>query len=408
MLARQGRLRHRRRGSAAVWTLVAMTTMLTALALALNAGWLSAARQELTTAADAAALAAANELLNDAWLRQGKPGVAALLQDARAAAAAFAAKNRVLGRSLGLDTAGPNGRDVLLGSYDPATPGTLTKANLSDPAGLSLDDVDAVVVAATRSARRGNAVPVLLGALVLQPSVDMRVSSLAYLDRDVVGFRARPGNPIPLVPIGVRSDPSGSDPASWEFQVRLRNGPDDFFVHPDTGLFAQGADQIPEVVLELQLQPSGDPSQSTATLLTIGSGQASAQVAGGVTEQDLQSHNGRLVLGPTDTLTLPGTGLGPDLGSVEYQGLIAALKRLRDTGSRRVWPLVSAASGGQVTVNAFVAARVVQVEEAAGGPLRLRLQPTVMAVPQAITDFSRRTTAYLLPNDYLARPRLAR
>src|SRR4051794_24335937 len=101
MLAHQGWTRGRtRRAAAALWALFAMTTMLVALAVALNAGWLSTARLELQTATDAAALAASEQLVSDAWLRQGKPGVATLLQEAADAARDYAAMNRVLGRPL--------------------------------------------------------------------------------------------------------------------------------------------------------------------------------------------------------------------------------------------------------------------------------------------------------------------
>jgi hypothetical protein len=406
MLARHGR--SRRRAAAAIWALVAMTTMLMALALSLNAGWLATARQELGSASDAAALAGANELMSDAWLRQGKPGVATLLQEARDSARAFGARNRVLGQPLELEIRNLNSRDVVLGSYDPATPKTLTAADLSDPASLTLDDVNTVAVTGTRARERGTGVPMLFGALILQPFVDMRVNSLAYLDRDVIGFRAREANPIPLVPIGVRSDPAGTNARSWENQIVARNGPDDYHYDADGSSFTQRGDLIPEIVIELQLGPNGDPSQSNATLLTIGTGLPSSQVTGGITERHLISRDGRLALGPSNSLTLPASGVGPEAGTAEYLELVNALKQLRDNGTARVWPLVSEVAAGKAAVNAFVAARVVRIEEQGGGPLRIRLQPTLMAVPHAITDFSRRATAHLLPSEYLARPRLAR
>src|SRR5262245_56251373 len=92
----------RRRAWVSLWVLLSLTVMLAALALALNAGWLTTAAQELRGAADAAGLAAAGELVSDEWLRQGSPALAGVLQNGREAAVEFARANLVLGRRLAL------------------------------------------------------------------------------------------------------------------------------------------------------------------------------------------------------------------------------------------------------------------------------------------------------------------
>jgi hypothetical protein len=404
MLTRPGGI-GRRPAAAAIWALFALTTMLAALALALNAGWLATGSQELRNSADAAALAAAGELVSDEWLRQGRPGVAELLARARESARDYAAANRTLGRPALLDIDDPNSGDLVFGSY---SHGALVPADLSDPPALTLNQVNGVAVTGRRLRSRGTGVPILLGALVGRASVDMQTTSVAHLDRAVIGFRARPGHPIPLVPLGLRSDPTATDPKSWEHQVRDRNGPDAFRFDSATG-FVPGADGIPEIDIELHLTPSGDPAQSNGALLTIGARPPAAQVTDGVTSDDLSATDGKLVLGAGNTLTLPGTGLGPAAGTGQYTQLRDAIAQLRLSRAVRIFPLVSNvnAGTGQATVNAFVAARVVRIEEPAGGPLRVRLQPAMLAAPTAITDPARQGV-HLLPSDHLAKPRLVR
>ena len=75
----------------------------------------------------------------------------------------------------------------------------------------------------------------------------------------------------------------------------------------------------------------------------------------------------------------------------------------------RIWPLVSSIdSNGMAHVTAFVAARIVDIQTPSGGPIQVRLQPTMFSVPLALTDARRATSAYLVPNPYLARVRLVR
>ena len=63
---------------------------------------------------------------------------------------------------------------------------------------------------------------------------------------------------------------------------------------------------------------------------------------------------------------------------------------------------------GTAHVTAFVAARVVRIQAPAGGPLQVRLQPTMLSVPLALTDAAHAGSAYLVPSAYLARVKLVR
>src|SRR5262249_44561452 len=149
-----------------------------------------------------------------------------------------------------------DGSDVLLGTFTAERPGTFTVADLSSPTPPTLGQVSAVLVAARRLQARGTGV-----RLLLAPPVGLQPSAIALPPQAVYGSRARPGNPIPFVPVGILSDPAAADPRSWENQVTGRNGPDEFRLDPDQG-FVAGADGIPEIDVQLQLAPAGDPALS--------------------------------------------------------------------------------------------------------------------------------------------------
>src|SRR4051794_27815142 len=93
----------RRRGSLTPFLLVAFTVLLALFALAVNHARLWTVRAELQTAADAAALAAVQVLVDDDLLRGNPQYLPALLDRSRAAAQQFAQLNGVDGRGFTLD-----------------------------------------------------------------------------------------------------------------------------------------------------------------------------------------------------------------------------------------------------------------------------------------------------------------
>jgi hypothetical protein len=389
-----------------LWAILVFTVLLGALAIAVNAYWLGTVRDELRSAADAAALAGADVLVSDEWLRQGQPGIDALLQSAANTAVDFAGRNTVLGQPLVLQLSPTSGtNDVLIGAFD--STGAFVPAT-GPSSSLTLVQASNVAAIGRRLQARGNGVPLLLGALILQPAIDLQVPVVASLDRNVIGFQARGSQNIPLVPIGLRSDRTGADPLSWEYQVIQRNGPDEFTFDPTQG-FVSGPDGIPEFDLTIALAPSGDPSTSNGYLLTMGSGTTTAQVTAGVSAADLSAQGDTLALDANNEVLLPGTALGPAMNSNDYAALTAGLEQLRQAGLPRIWPLVSSIDvNGTAHVTAFVAARVVRIQAPAGGPLQVRLQPAMLSVPLALTDAARAGSAYLVPSPYLARVRLVR
>src|SRR5574337_179095 len=112
MLAPHARLRGaRRRAAVAVYLAVSMTIIMGMAALAVDIGTLYDGQSELQRTADAAALAAASQLMGE--------GATDAQQAAFAAADEVAQKNPVLGETVGVDSAA----DVVLGksAYDGTT-----------------------------------------------------------------------------------------------------------------------------------------------------------------------------------------------------------------------------------------------------------------------------------------------
>lgn len=382
-------------GAVTLWALATLGLMVTALVLALNSAWLSAVQAEMHSGTDSAVLAAGGALVHDDQLRGSTPLLMALTDQARLQAQVYASAHPVAGVPLQLANA-----DIEF--IDDGT---------SPVAGL-------VRVTAHRTQARGNPIPLFLGQFAFAPETDLLTVATARLDREVIGFRPRPLSTIPVVPIALRSDPSGIDPGSWEDEVILGNGPDEFACDPSGGACLgpgadpqDGLDEM-EVEIPLSLLPI-PPLTSDGCILTIGATPLAMQVTQGISDADLAGFGGALVLGPTGTLTLTGTPVAPMFGSMDLNELVAALQGLQASGEARIWPLAQSCDFGTSTavLHAFVVARVTEVipPTLPIEPLRFRLQPAMRIVNTAVTDDTRLGgSAYLLPNPYVVKVRLVR
>ena len=376
--------RGRRGGWVSLAALLLLTFLLAAMALAINAGWLATARLDCQTSADAAALAASARLIDDEWLRQPAPSRADLLLAVRQQAQEYALRNRVLGRPLALLA-----EDVAIGAYDSNDEYVPADEN------TTLAQAEIVRVLARRVRERNQGVPILFGGLFLTPAVSVQAFAEARLERDIIGFRVRPDQALAMLPVGLRL-------TVWQSQIVSGAGPDQDVFTPGVG-FATGADAIPEVELTLPLAPMGTLPDGNGAVVPLGSGDPYLQIAQGVSREDLAATQGILSLDVNNELAVVPT-VGPVASSGEYLALLSGLEAWRASLRPVILPLLD----DTTNVVAFVAVRIVRVEETSGELLTIRLQPAMLAVPTALTDPSRRGTAALLPNPYLARPRLAR
>jgi len=290
-----------RRGSVATVVAVSLTVMMGFVALAVDVGLLYAVDDELQRAADAAALAGAEQLLDEDRLK-GSPDLTAEMAAARLAASAIALRNKVYGAQPVVDPAG----DVTIGYL--ADPN-----NLAEP--ISFADPNAfntVQVCVRRDSVRNGPVDLWFARILGIERSDLVARATATFKEGVIGFRVtrQTGN-AELVPLALHVD-------AWTGLLnRTRTTRDNYEYNAATGTVGSGSDGVFELNIypgsgSTQLPPGnfgtvdiGNPNNSTADI--------SRQIRYGVSQEDLAYFGGELKLGPDGTLLLNGdTGLlGP-------------------------------------------------------------------------------------------------
>lgn len=451
----------RRCGGMSVWMVLALGVLLALLALAVDGAYLWMAKVEMRNAADAVALATAQALLRDEVLSNRPEAMWQTTQQAYKEAGRYGQVNPVLGRPLELifDPGDPESSDVVFGYRENAE-----DRNFQSAVDLGDVNINAVRVIARRTRQRGNPAGMFFGRLLGLPMADVVASATAYLDRDVIGFRPVGQRPIPLAPLALLSDPSLSKPMAWETQTLgpLYDGPPDaadrFSFDPVKRRFvevdaeadptAQAFGSVPgDGIYEMEVRfPVGEAQAKTdpadeeinACLVVLRPTDESNDPLGvtvarhfrqGVTSHDLKEIGGQLILGEDNRVILAGM---PSIDDEAVDSLYQALVALRDSAEPRIWPLYSAilpdqesATGWRVTIQGFVAARVVRVAlsdateselpssagehgVSARRQLRLVLQPCQLAVNAAVTDSARRyaNPSVSIHNRYIAKVRL--
>jgi hypothetical protein len=428
----------RRSGKAALVLLLALPTMLLAMAMAFYAAELVETRTLLRNDTDAAALAAVQTFVDDRLLLGDPNIVLQILNDpnngVRANAQLYAELNLVFGQGLYLDpnvNNDPNG-DIVVGTLLTPRSKTFLLPDLtknSDPEWLS---INAVRVTGRCDQRRPDG-PVGLhnGPLLSRLPNDVAAVSTATLDRFVIGFRPMGLQPMPLCPLALFSYPPGNMRHCWEYNVEKRLGDDRFRVQRNGSIYQilGGADGLHEMEVFLgdgQNQNEGKNSgrddrnahlrqrRFNCCMLQFGSTRVqdlAQQVVNGVYGVQLSQWGGQLVLGAGNLLEVNGTPWGPRGGSRDCNLLQSALQWLQSTGEPRLWPCFSSfdPKTNNPVLCGFVAARVVAVYNGSGkgGGVRFSVQPCMMPTATAVTDVSRTGIGFAkLPNPYICKVRL--
>ena len=430
----------RRPAKAGLALLLALPVMLLAMSLAFYAAELVETRTQLRNATDAAALAAAQTLVDDRLLLSIPTLMPSLLTRARENAQEYAQLNLVFGQGLQLDpnlSNQPDG-DIVFGTLAWPRSKTFLLPNLSKPADPEWLAINTVRVTGHRNRQRGNPMLLHKGPLLSLAPDDAAAVSTATLDRDIIGFRPLGWQPMPLAPIALFSDPRGQLRHSWEFQVEKKRGADAWRIvrqgrHPQ---IAGGGDGLHEMETFLgsgtmrdRHRVGGDDlnrllrqGQFSCCLLhlnngnTGGSGSELAylarQLIDGISPADLPpAWGGQLMLNANNQLLVVGTPWGPKSESSEATLLQSALNTLQLTAEMRLWPLFSSfdPSTGLPVLSGFVAARVVQVPAISkkGRGITFSVQPCMMSTATAVTNARRRGIGSArLPNPYICKVRL--
>lgn len=362
--------RKQRRAVITVYVVVFIVAMFGFAALAVDIGMLYATQAEMQRTADAAALAAAWDLLDEDRLKGGAY-LNHVLEDAQYGAASVAEQNPILHTPAIVDPF----EDVLLGYLDDPSDREAELTFVSP--GLS----NAAAVCVRRDAERGGSIALYFARSLGYESRDLRAEATAAFADGTVGYEVTEtsGN-ADLLPFALHTD-------SWsDLLSDLVATGDDYSYDPDTGAVSSGSDGIDELNLYPgagadQLPPGnfgtvdiGSPGNSTADI--------ARQILEGVNAADLSYHGGQLVLGPDGTLLVNGdTGL-----SAGFKDELEAIK-----GQPRAILLFSQVSGNgnnaMYTTVGFAGIRILTVQ-LTGNPndRNVTIQPAVVVDDAAITE----------------------
>lgn len=373
---------YQRRGVMAIALIVGLFVLLGAAALVIDRTYVSTAHAELSRAADAAALAAAQRLVYDDQL-------CGRFDASKVRTAACQAAHRVA--SFNLTAGEPTELQV---QADAATAPDVRIGKLVRGSGLAHDLLedsaewpDTVQVIARRTSERGNPLGMLLGRLFGVSSAEVVAYSQATLDDQVVGFAPVGQVAVPVVPLAILAR-DGQDPrrATWDAAIVQRTGSDLFGLDERTGEVVRRGDGLPEIEL-VGAGSSSDGAGPNVAVLHLGHGPSftaiTRQLAGGLGPSDLEQFGRSLRIGGPDPLTLCGS---PQVSA----DLLQAFRDLR--GKPRVWLLYEGApqptpdSSIRVRVVGFVGARVMDVRLCEDGRVAVRVQPCFVVTRSAIAQ----------------------
>jgi len=346
----------RRSGSVLVLALLMMVVMFGFLAFAVDLGYLNVLRTQVQRSADAAAVAAAWELIDEDTLT-GAGNPEQLISDAGDTAAQYAQLNTVAGKASALAA-----EDIVIGHL----------ANPSDPdSQITFDEpsrYNAVQIRVQRSADQNGEVPLFFARVLGIDSHSTQGWATAAFVNSFSGFRApTSGENLQMLPFAL-------DQETWN-ALMAGTGTDDWSWDAESGQVVAGSDGI----LEVNLYPQGTGSPGNRGTVDIGSDNNSTadlarQILYGISEEDLEYHGGSLEFDANGELHL---GADPGI-SAGMKDELAAIK-----GDPRIIPIFSQLTGNgnnaQYTIVQFAGIRITDVKLTGSmSSKRVIIQPAIV------------------------------
>jgi Flp pilus assembly protein TadG len=376
-----GPRRSQRRGNIIVLSAIMMIMTAAFLAFAVDLGSLFVARCELQRAADAAALSAAWELIDEDAL-SGDTDYNVLKTDARNMAVQFATWNKVLQTTLQLPVT-----DIEIGYLaNPMNPLAIIDTN-------STNAPNTVRVTVRRTTLQNGPVTFGFARLLGIFHKDVQADATAVLLTNIQGFRVPgDGGNLGILPIALDED-------TWD-SLLAGDQQDNWTWNEATQTITSGPDGIQEV----NLYPDGNGSPGNRGTVDIGSSNnstshLSSQIVNGITPADLDHPGGELKFDACGKLYLNGdTGI-----SAGIKDDLAAIK-----GLPRTIPIFSQVEGpgnnAMYTIVKFVGIRVLDVKlTGSQSSKRVIVQPATMVARGAIPSTSSGKTDFLYSPVWLVR-----
>jgi len=354
-MKRNQQLRRARRGNVIVLSAILMVAMMAMIAFAVDLGYLYNARTEMQRAADASAIAACWELIDEKVVT-GASNSAVVTEDARTKARQFVALNKI-----GQASANLSNEDISVGYIanpgNPASP-FLTTGYTGAPNALKLR--------IRRTAQQNGAVPLFFGPVLGVNSAAMESEATAAYLPGISGFKApSDGSPLGILPYAL-------DQGTWDAML-AGGGSDSYCFAESSGSVGAGHDGIREV----NLFPQGTGSPGNRGTVDIGGANNSTsdiarQIVNGISKSDMaQMPGGQLCFDSSGKLCLNGdTGISAGVKD-ELASII---------GDTRIIPIFSNCSGNGnnavYTIVKFVGVRVMYVK-LTGSNKQVMVQPAV-------------------------------
>jgi len=366
------RTRRHRRGVAAMLFALLLPVLVGFVSLSVDTAVVATARAQLSTAADAASLAGARQLINESRV-QGATDLSATVAAANTKASAFALANRVLGDGALVvpNPSNADGGDVMVGYLNPADPkSTLVTTQAAAPL------FNSVQVTARRSADHGGLVPTFFGALMGYKGTTVTVQSTATAScYTIAGFRSINNRSANLLPIVL-------DVTTYNAML-AGTTTDQYTWDPATNAVTAGADGV----TESRLYPvaSGSPGNWGTIKVGVSNNSTailSAQIRNGITPAELATFPGGTIR--LDTSTIPpaitfsgnpgiSAGIKDDLTSIIGQAVTIPIYDQSGGNGSNAW----------YRVVAFAPVRLLDVNFQ-GNPKYVVVQPALVTDPTAI------------------------
>jgi Flp pilus assembly protein TadG len=335
-----------RRGAVAPFALVMMVVLLACVAFAVDVGYLAKTRSEMQRTADAAAIAAAWDLISDEALT-GDTSMTQTMSNVRSAAVNYTSLNDICKKNPEIDenTANNVTGDVVVGYLN-----DLSNANAewdySDPSKFN-----AVKLLVSKTDDKNGEIPLFFARVLGIDSRATTVNATAALTRNISGFRIpADGDNLDLLPFALDVD-------TWQALLDGNAG-DEWSYDKDTGEVSHEGDGIREV----NLYPQGTGSPGNRGTVDIGGSNNSTndiarQIVDGVSPADLEHHGGKLEFDPCGELSLNGdTGISAGVKD-ELTSII---------GKPRMIPIFAEVEGpgnnADYTIVKFVGVRIMEVK----------------------------------------------
>ena len=372
--------RCRRRGNVLVLTAFLMIAMIAFVAMGVDLGYIQNARVELQTSADAAAMAAAWELVDTDWL-SGSANMADDVSAARERALEYAAYNKVCQAAPALDPNTPNWEsgDVVIGYRS-------NSADYDDPLDTSdPSKFNAVQVRVRRTSLQNGEVPLFFGKALGLDSVATQAIATAALAKNFGGFRTPPeGETLGVMPFAL-------DKETWDNLINNSVGSDSWNWDAECEEVVAGGDGIKEV----NLYPQATGSPGNRGTVDIGGNNNSTsdlarQIVDGISRQDMIDLGKPLEFDANGKLYLNGdTGI-----SAGVKDELASI-----TGKTRIIPIFECVSGNgnnaNYTIVEWAGVRILDVKLTGSmNSKRVIIQPASVVTRHGIKNEGSSTTSW--------------